>query len=92
MTTTGIEQCRCGRPLFRYWFRIEGGETRVYTQKPIIPGPASALWACDLFEARSALELSTGTMVHDVHFQDDRSRDRQGACLGEAWRVSSLAR
>jgi hypothetical protein len=31
-------------------------------------------------------------MVHDVHFQDDRSRDKQGACLGEAWRVSSLAR
>lgn len=86
---TAIDQCRCGRPLHRYWVRQEQGETRVYAQKPIIPGPAEVLWACDLAEAKISLGLRAGTLVHDVHFEADRTRDREGACLREAWRVST---
>ena len=88
-TERAIDRCRCGRPLFPYWYRQEGGEMRVYAQKPIIPGPAEVVWACDLAEARSALGLWRATRVHDVHFESDRSRDQQGACMNEAWRVST---
>jgi hypothetical protein len=81
MATTALEQCRCGRPLHPYWVRQEGGSTMVYTQRPILPGESTTVWASDLAEARIALGLQPGTLVHDVHFTADRTRDRQGACL-----------
>ncbi len=80
-TDRPIDQCRCGRPLHTYWERTEGGKTTVYAQKPIIPGPSSVVWAADLAEARITLGLQQGTLVHDVHVEADRSKDRSGACM-----------
>ena len=79
-TATDLDRCRCGRPLHPYWMREEGGTTTVYAQPPILPGQSSTVWACDLGEARIVLGLQQGTLVHDVRFESDRTRDRQGAC------------
>ena len=79
--STNLEQCRCGRPLHPYWVREERGTPSVFAQKPIIPGPSSTAWAADVGEVRIALGLQRGALVHDVHFESDRGRDRQGACL-----------
>ncbi len=79
--STNLDQCRCGRPLHAYWVREEQGKPSVYTQPPIIPGPSSKAWACDVGEVRIALGLQGGVLVHDVHFESDRARDRQGACM-----------
>jgi hypothetical protein len=78
---TNSSQCRCGRPLHPYWLREEQGAQRVYTQEPIIPGPSSTATASDVGEVRIALGLQPGTLVHDVHFESDPARDRQGTCM-----------
>jgi hypothetical protein len=88
-TSAEASQCRCGRPLFRYWYRDENGQTRAYAQQPIIPGPSSELWAVDLFEAKGALGLTRATLVHDVNFVQESGRSKQGACVTEAWRMST---
>lgn len=79
-TETSIDQCHCGRPLHAYYVREDKGGYKVYAQPPIIPGQSSQVWACDLGEARITLGLQQGTLVHDVYFEADRSRDRRGAC------------
>ena len=79
--STNLDQCRCGRPLHPYWVREAQGTHSVYTQQPIIPGPSSTAWACDVGEVRIVLGLQPGALVHDVHFESDRTRDRQGGCM-----------
>ena len=77
-----IEQCRCGRPLHPYWLREDaGGTPRVFAQLPIMPGPASVIWAADLGDVHIALGLQSRTLVHDVRFESDHARDRTGNCL-----------
>jgi hypothetical protein len=66
--------------LHSYWAREEGATTRVFAQPPIIPGPSQTIWACDLWEVQITLGLRQGTLVHDVHLEADRSKDRRGAC------------